>query len=116
MNSDALVQVISAAAMIRAAELAHGSNFTPSQMGLYIENYKGRYPKKTIEGAVGMLVLQRTKKRSLFSKFKYILGFSETSWGPLMEIEDQANKILKMPGVADDLRMLVANNFVRKPQ
>lgn len=115
MNDDNLIGVIAAAAMFRATELAHGNSFTNNQIRLYIENYEGKYSKEIVRCGITIFIKERTRKHSFIDKLKYIFGSPDGSAATMMAIEEQAESILKAPGIADRLRRLVADDFRRSP-
>lgn len=103
-TEDNWAQVLTAATLFRAAELANGKPFTQEQVGLYMTHYEGKYSRKTLEAGVGCVVIKRLKSPSLMER---VFGLKPKSSELEKTIERKAGQILQMPGARQEIEILL---------
>ena len=108
-QNESLMQMVTAAATIRAIEIVNGKPLTTDQMKIYIEHYNGKYTKKVVQAGFGMLgMMRKSRKKSLGSMITSM--FKKETENEKM-IEQTAQMILSSPASKEQLQILINNDF-----
>jgi hypothetical protein len=115
MNTDeTLMQMVSAAANIRAIEIVNGKPLTSQQMQAYLQNYNGKYSKKTVKAGFGLLGTIRKSQKKTFGSKIFSLFKNQKEQEKLQQmVEGCAQHVLSTPGYSQELRILISNNFIQ---
>lgn len=113
MNKDeSLMQMISAAATIRAIEIVNGKSLTAEQMNSYIQHYNGKYSKKVVQAGFGLLgTMRKSIKKSFGEKISSLFQKEKGNEKIGGMVEQTAQMILSSPASQQKLRTLIENDF-----
>jgi hypothetical protein len=109
-NHDELAKMLSAAARFRATELVNGKNFTREEVGLYIQNYSGKYSQQMVEAGIGVILMKRVTRDSLIQRAKRLFA-SPQKGDPIEQVEHMARQMADNPVFREAAIKLIQNNF-----